>query len=518
LQGGNHTAYVSKPALTLAVDEGAAGLRGERRSMRSLVPARLVELLAENSLLVVLVALLGTVLLAVAPQLLVPDSWMTLVAGREIASHGLPARETLTALPLGHRWTDQQWLAQIAFYGADRLGGLRLAVLLDVALVTATFGLGIAAARRRGASARSTLVVAVFAMLIAPWSWQLRAQALALPIFVAVVALAADDVSRPRRRTFATLALIALWANLHGSVLVGAGVVSLAGIAGLVRYLRHEDGAPRVVRSIALTVAPWLCILASPYALHLPGYYRLMLLDSPVSKVIVEWQAPKPHGWYLVFFGFAAATVALAVWQFRRLGWYNAAVLAATLAGSLRSGRGIVWFTLAALVLLPPALDGAFPGRDVPVRRRLGLALGSGFLLILAIAVATAAARRDSWFENEWPAGLPRAVAAAAASAPGEKAVFPSDLHGDYLLWKEPSLRGRVAYDVRFELLTSRQLTSLVRFKSDAADWASAADGYPVVVFDPDESEAHIRELGKAPGLRVLYQDTSVVVFRRATG
>ena len=211
---------------------------------RSLVPARVLDFLAGNSLLVVLVALLGTVLLAVAPQLLVADSWMTLVAGREIAQHGLPSHETLTVIPLGHRWTDQQWLAQIVFYGVDRLGGMRLAVLLDIALVTGTLALGVAVARKRGASARSTLIVAIFTMLIAPWSWQLRAQALALPIFVVVLALAASDVRRPSARTFLALPLVALWANLHGSVLVGAGIVSLAGVAGLVSRATRADRAP----------------------------------------------------------------------------------------------------------------------------------------------------------------------------------------------------------------------------------------------------------------------------------
>ena len=98
----------------------------------------------------------------------------------------------------------------------------------------------------------------------------------------------------------------------------------------------------------------------------------------------------------------------LAVWQWRRLGWYEVAILAVTLAGSLRSGRGIVWFTLAALVLLPIALDGVFGDRDPPMRRRIGLTLSTTFLVILAVALVGVASRSNSWFEKEWPAAVPR--------------------------------------------------------------------------------------------------------------
>ena len=71
--------------------------------------------------------------------------------------------------------------------------------------------------------------MATFCLFVAPWSWQLRAQALALPLFILVLELASADVRRPTPRMFLALPLVALWANIHGSVLLGAGMVSLAG-------------------------------------------------------------------------------------------------------------------------------------------------------------------------------------------------------------------------------------------------------------------------------------------------
>lgn len=482
---------------------------------RKLLPARLLDLAAANSLLVVLLAVIPTALIAMAPQLLVADSWMTLVAGRDIAQHGLPSHESLTVLAAGHRWTDQQWLAQILFYGAESLGGMKLAALLDVSLVSLAFAVGVVAARRNGSTARSTLIVAIFALLVAPWSWQLRAQAFALPLFVLVLTLAAADVRRPRARTFLALPLLALWANIHGSVLVGAGIVSLAGLAGLVSRATGKPGAPRYLRSMVLAVAPWPCLLVSPYAIHLPGYYRLMLVDSPVSKVIAEWQAPKPHGWYLVFFGFAVASALLALWHRRRVGWYGVAVLAITLAGSLRSGRGIVWFTLAALVLIPAALDGATNGQETPLRRRLGIALSGTFAVLMVVTTVAMLARPGSWFETGWPEVVPQRIARVAEAVPGRKVVYPSDMHADWLLWKAPSLEGRVAYDVRFELLNGSQLQDLVRFKKVRPGWLAAADGYPIVVFDRSEDRDRISVLRRRPGTTVLFENKSLVVLER---
>ena len=92
---------------------------------------------------------------------------MTLAAGRELVENGLPSVDEWTVFGAGSTWTDQQWLAQLVFYGAERIGGLALATTVAVLLVVATFGLCFAAARWRGASARSTLVIALFFMQLA---------------------------------------------------------------------------------------------------------------------------------------------------------------------------------------------------------------------------------------------------------------------------------------------------------------------------------------------------------------
>ncbi len=473
-----------------------------------------MEIGVDNSLLVVLVAALGTMLLGLAPQIFVGDSWMTLVAGREIVDHGLPHRESLTVLAHGRTWVDQQWLAQLAFYGADLAAGLRATMFLHVALVTTATALAIGAARQRGATARSTLLVVSACLLVAPWSWTLRAQALALPLFVATLALLASDRDLLRRRTLLVFPLLVVWANVHGSVVVGAAIASWAGAIGLGELALRRSTRARAWRSSALVVLPWLCVVATPYGTAVVGYYKLMFIDSPVAKAVTEWQSPRPHGYQIAFFVVAAVTLVIAFFGRRRLSLFDLGVLAFTLAGSLRSARGIVWFALAVSVLLPVALDAVLPPDRAPIRPRLGLALCIGSCVLLGTALAVWVPRGDSWYESAWSNAGARAVARALPGLPPGPALLPSDRHADWLLWKVPELRGRIAYDIRFELLTDRELRSLALFKAVRPGWLGAIRGYPIVVLDPTEDGRRIAAL-RRQGLVVLYRDEGMVVLAR---
>jgi len=496
----------------------AAGQRlvldGAHRTLRA--GRRAYEGALTNNLLVVLVLLIATFMLAVGRALLGGDSWLTFMVGREIVDHGLPHHESLTTIPLGRTWTDQQWLAQLLFYRLERLGGLGLAVLFHALMVTTALAIAVVASRVRGASARMTLVGAIVCLLVAPWSWQLRAQSIALPLFALTLALTATDRRLAAPRTWLVFPILVLWANVHGSVVLGAILVSFAALLALVGALGRDSGqrAARLWRSAVFLLAPWACILISPYGTDLVAYYRLLLVDSPVSKYITEWQAPHPDGYTLVFFVVAVATVVIVVWQRRRLSLYDLGVLALTLAGASRSVRAVVWFSLALAILLPVALDGFVrPSARPPVHRRLALGLVAALTCIVAATAAFVVTRSEAWYEHGWPTAAARATAHAASTSDTRAAVWPSDAYADWLLWKEPSLRGRLAWDVRFELLTEPELRSIVRFKARKQGWQASTTSYPILVLDPRETPKQVQALRRQPGTTVVFSSKSVVVL-----
>jgi hypothetical protein len=467
---------------------------------------------ADNALLAMFSCFVGVLLLvALAPNLLVADSWLTLVAGREIADHGLPSVDRLTVIANGAEWVDQQWLAQLLFYWLERAGSLSLVSVVNITLVLCAFVGGIAAARARGASERWTLVVSALVLFAAPWSWQVRAQTFALPLFVAVLWLLVDGSRRPRRRTLVVFPLLVVWANVHGSVVLGALLA--------MTYGAIELGVHRRLAALVFVALPPLCVLASPYALDLPGYYRLMLVDAPFADVIREWQPSRPGGSTAVFFVLALVAAAAVARHPRRLLPFEVVTLGVTFSGAVVAIRGIAWFALAALVILPYALDGVLSlHRTRPLDPRVNRIAVSMSAAVLAGAALVTLVRPSSWLETSWPEEMTAAVAGAAADP--EVRVYPSDRHADWLLWKLPELRGRIAYDVRFELYTEQQLDRIVTYDCECGDsWKRAADGYRVVVVDERSEPSHTADFASEPGSRVVYRDERrAVVVRQVAG
>jgi hypothetical protein len=75
---------------------------------------------------------------------------------------------------------------------------------------------------------------------------------------------------------------------------------------------------------------------------------------------------------------------------------------------------------------------------------------------------------------------------AELARSSGTGSIFADDRFADWLLWTQPQLRGRVAYDVRFELFKPQQLRALAYYRNRIGDtWRAAASGHALDVFDP---------------------------------
>src|SRR5262245_34862513 len=92
---------------------------------------RLRRIVEEEYVLLILLAGFGLIFLLIfPPSLIVNDSWLNLVAGREMVEHGLPSHDQLTVYGLGATWTDQQWLAHALMYGVYSLGGFALLSIL----------------------------------------------------------------------------------------------------------------------------------------------------------------------------------------------------------------------------------------------------------------------------------------------------------------------------------------------------------------------------------------------------
>jgi hypothetical protein len=123
--------------------------------------------------------------------------------------------------------------------------------------------------------------------------------------------------------------------------------------------------------------------------------------------------------------------------------------------------------------------------------------------------VATTIARPASAFERAFPPG------AAAVAARSDGRVLANVKYADWLLWREPGLAGRIAYDARLELLSRPRILQIYDFGLPfGGSWRAATAGYDVLVLDRSEDRYAIRGL-RAAGARVAYSGAGLVVLTR---
>jgi hypothetical protein len=456
--------------------------------------------------MVVVLGAFAIVLLVSLRRGLAADGWLTLVSGRWIVQHGLPSHDALTTMVHGRRWTDQQWLGQLALYGLWRLGGIKLAML--VSALFATCGLVGAAlvAKKHGATARSVTWVAILAMVtFYPVAAVMRTQAFAFPLFAATLWLTLEDARRPSRRVFLTLPLLALWANLHGSVLLGCGLVALLGAVSIVQNRRPSG------RGLALLIAPWLCIFASPYAVHLPAYYRKVLLGSDFKHLVTEWAPTTLTAVTASMFLLVLGGLWLLGRSARALPVYDQVAFVAMTVIAFQAIRNIAWIALVALAVLPPLIDRLRSPVEEPKRLNRILALvivGSALVSLVGVA-----AKPTSWFTHAFPDGGVRAAAAAAGQ---DGRVFATSPYADWVLWNAPRLSGRVAFDTRFELLSSAQLNALGRIESASGDWRKSLRAYRVFVVGRKDDQTLAQALRRDLRARVIFSSPQVLVLQRS--
>ena len=463
--------------------------------------------LAEEGLILLLIGGYTGLLFALRGIIVSTDSWYGLVAGRLIAQHGLPTHNVLTLWANGARWIDEQWLAQLAMYGLDRAGGVRLAVLVHVLLLVGALAGAVAIARRRGADATSVAVVTAVALLpLALSSAQLRTQSFAYIPFVAVAAL----ITRPGRvgwkRLLLLLGILTLWGNLHGSAALGAGLVSLRGVADVAG---RDRMGKRLSAGWLVCVLPWLTLLLTPYLLSTAQYYRQTIFNSTLSHYLAQWQPSTLSILSLPLF----ALVFGFFWLVGRAGtgfsgFEKAAALALTMF-ALLAVRNWVWLCLFALLTYPAALDRGRAGRRPASAPRLNRVVGLAGIGIALVGSALALSRPQSSFTPGFPPSAARAVATLARNDPAAR-VWATEQWADWLLWEDPKLEGRMAFDARVELLDEPQVKRLTVFSATGLLVPQVRRRYAILVVSRNNEPDAYRMLRREGS--VAYDNGNVLV------
>jgi hypothetical protein len=441
---------------------------------------------------------------------LLSDSYMTLYAGRWIANHGIPHREVFTIAASGRAWIDQQWLAELTDYEMWKIGGYAGVALLSVAAIGVSYALLAALMLRRGASVVLAICCSAMAILPALPAMFIRAQTFAFPLFAVLLAICLTDSEHdcPQRRLILLLPLLALWANIHGSVLMAAGLAA-AYLAYRALNMARRGVWRSAFRCVALAFGALLMPMATPYGSQIVHYYTELLGNRAIAAASPEWRPPTFPS--LAFFLFVAilALVLISVTAHlikrRRLSWPLIGATAATALATALASRNDVWFAMIAALLLADTARTWLP-TQVPERMFLAV-LAASAVGFAALGVGALATRTSAQYEGLTPLHAISVAAAYAAHHPCDHILADNDA-ASALLWHDPSLAGRVAFDARLEQYPPQLLYRWITFQAaDTKQWARSTNGYQLLIGSSVYDPLLVHRLAHLAGSTVLARD-----------
>lgn len=333
----------------------------------------------------------------------------------------MPRVDPYSFTAVGDPWVVQSWLASLAYGMAEAVGGFPLVRILHGVLYGLVSWL-LARLARTGAPARTALAsLLVVGVGVVYWSPR--------PLVLGIVGLALTVTVVERRRPWWLLVpIVWVWANSHGSFVLGLGWLGLVGIG------EWLDGGRRRVRP---PVAPWV----GGFAVGLvaacvnPLGPRLLLFPFTIVgrreafALVVEWRSPSFQS-ATGLFTLACFVGIVVVLARSRPGWRDLLPAAAFLLAGLAAQRNL---PMAAVVVAPVvgralAVAGDRPRFAAAGREPAGLHLAlAGALAALAAVFLTVAAREPAFDFDGYP------VAAARLLEPGVR-VATTDVAAGYLV------------------------------------------------------------------------------------
>ena len=401
----------------------------------------------------------------------------------------------------GHSWITPEWGYGVLLAESVRLIGPVAFWLLSAGLASLTVLAVALRSRLVGAGWTWTGLLCVETGVAVTISLDDRPQMVSY-FFLALLLLMMTLARRRRGWLYATPFLFVLWANMHGSFLLGLGVLVLEVIASLVHRRVGRVVAPDRLSTkpavVTLAVSA-LATLVNPFG---PGVYSSALgvtFNSTIRELIQEWQSPNFHDFAILAVVVLPVAITVAFLAFSREDVPALELVLASflLVSTLDAVRFLPYFAIAW---------SALAARCSPLRRE---AVRPTILVWPLLAVLGLSLLQGPW----WAAGTPAASVPVNAvryleHQPGR--VFSTYLWNDYLDY----VGIRVFVDGRTELYTS---TPVLRQYLEVNDLTTNPDpilrAYGVAyVLWPTKSALSLY-LAEDRNWRVVWRSHQVLIF-----
>lgn len=431
------------------------------------------------------------------------DTWWQLAAGQWILQHhAVPFADPFSYTFTGASWVAQEWLSEVFTALAYRVGGWDGVLMLYGAAAGLTFGM-LAVHLRRWADGVCLVLLLVLGAACTAGSLLVRPHLLALPVLELWTAGLLIARSRGTAPSLLLLPLMVLWANLHGSFMLG---LLLPLPLALEAAIDARPDRRTVLRGWAVFIGgAWLAALVTPQFWHglLFPFHLLAMHDL---AAITEWAPPN-------FATLQPIEVALAVLLYAtlsrgvRLPLLRLLLLLGLLYLALAHGRHQMLAGIIGALLLAEPLGRTFGGtrrEDSP---------GHGWMLAgLAAAVLLTGFRLAHPEQRRSDPVSPIAALDHVPAAVARTPVFNAYDFGGYLIF-----RGIAPFiDGRTDLYGDRFLSAYLQAeRPDPATFHRLVQRYHIhwAILHAGSPLAGL--LSVLPGWQRLYADPFAVVFVR---
>jgi hypothetical protein len=461
------------------------------------------------------------------------DLWGHLAYGRLIWETGaLPATEPFMPLARDMSFIDTAWLAQVAGYLAISQGGPPAIQFLHALAIAVCCGILAHGLYRR--TQQVFLTITGLGVFVALNWFQFRIVRPQMAGLVCCALLLAMLTGRRWRGIYwiAIPVMLAVWANLHGSFIVGLGYLGCASLGRVIDVWRRTGrlAAPvndrRVRRLAAVTALAAAAVLLNPYG---PRLYADVLSFSrnPNLNRLIEWQAlalGSVQGKIAV--GVALALLVVCWVSPRRVPAGESLALVILGVAALWSARMLIWWTpVAAHALVVHAHDArrrfrpgvkspaASPRSDIWTIAAVGIAVVSITTTPLGLRLVTG---RVSELKQCVTLQTPVDATDWLREHPPAGQVFNTYEWGDYLVWAGPP-KLPVFVTSQAHLVPPdvwRDYLAVIRV---ASGWEGILDQYGVetVVADKLRRGALIGTLTMDERWTLVFEDDVAVIFVR---
>jgi len=452
----------------------------------------------------VLIALIIPALVAFVSQTSTIDLAYHVRTGLQILStHTIPRVDAYSFAAAGRAWFDQQWLSQVVFAAAWKVGGWPTIIALRGLMVSIGVGTLYLALRWQGARVRTAVMLSVGGVLLALPNLSARPQIFAVPLFTVTLWLLASRRVHPWRLAVIPV-LTVLWTNLHGSFPLALLLVGLALAADLLdREFRSAGRTALTLVGVALATA------VTPFGPSVWSYVWGLLRDPQIRNGVSEWEPPGFDSvWGVAFWVSAGGTVLLG-W-FRRAHLRVVDVLTVVVFGFLaaEAGRNELWWGLVLPVVVAGWLPARAPepGRE-PVHRRGGTPIKVALVAATVALLPWWRGASSGAFLTDAPTGVVTAVRAQAAGS----RVFAPQIWGS---WFELEAPDRLVFlDSRIELYPPPLWQDYVTMYNARPGWGATMTRWRIdVVALPNDAPLE-KVIAHAIGWKEIYAGTDGAVF-----